>query len=99
MQKTVKATGVGRTTVYKIRKEAKQAGAFSSEKRPQKREHWKGLDDFDETAVVRNNVHEFYTVRRQLPTIMNLHEALKEDIATLAAILHRGELCSSLASN
>ena len=78
--RTVQATGVGRTTVYKIRKEAETAGVFSSPQRPQKREPYKALDDFDETAV-RNKVHEFYTVQRQLPTITNLHAALKEDIS------------------
>ena len=29
---------------------------------------------------MRNKVHEFHTVRRQLPTITSLHAALKEDI-------------------
>ena len=48
---------------------------------------------------MRNKAKEFYTVRCQLLTIMNLHEAMKEDTATLAVILHLGALCSSLASN
>ena len=34
MQKTLQATGVGRTIVYKIRKRAKQAGTFSSQQWP-----------------------------------------------------------------
>ena len=76
-----------------IGKEAETACAFSSPQQSQKREPYKDLDDFDETAVT-NKVHEFYTVRRQLPTITNLHAALKENIATLTATL-----CSSLASN
>ena len=77
---TVQATGVVRTTVYKICKEAETAGVFSSPQRPQKREPYKALDDFQETAV-RNKVHELYTVPRQLPTITNLHADLKEDIS------------------
>ena len=36
-------------------------------------------DDFDE-VVNRNNVHEFYTHRHQLPTINNLLLVLKTDI-------------------
>ena len=48
---------------------------------------------------MRNKAKEFYTVCRQLLTIMNLHEAIKKDIATLEVILHLGALCSSLASN
>ena len=61
--RTVQATGVGKTRVYKVRKKAETAGVFSSPQRPQKREPYKTLDDFDETAV-RNKVHEFYKVRR-----------------------------------
>ena len=39
----------------------------------------KPVDDFAE-AVIRNNVQEFYTHRRQLPTINNLLSVLKTDI-------------------
>ena len=59
--RTVQATGDGKSTVYKIRKEAEAAGAFFSSKRPQKREPYTALDDSDDTAV-RNKVHELYTV-------------------------------------
>jgi hypothetical protein len=43
------------------------------------REPLKSVDDFDRCAI-RNKIHEFYTVRRQLPTIAKLHESLKDDI-------------------
>jgi hypothetical protein len=43
------------------------------------REPRKPVDDFDRCAI-RNKIHEFYTVRRQLPTIAKLHESLKDDI-------------------
>jgi hypothetical protein len=43
------------------------------------REPLKPVDDFDRCAI-RNKIHEFYTVRRQLPTIVKLHESLKDDI-------------------
>ena len=31
-------------------------------------------------ALLEIKIHEFYTVRRQLPTIAKLHESLKDDI-------------------
>ena len=43
------------------------------------REPRKPVDDFDRCAI-RDEIHEFYTVRRQLPTIAKLHESLKDDI-------------------
>jgi hypothetical protein len=50
-------------------------------KSPQRsqRGDYKPLDDFD-TTLIRNKIHEFYTVRRQLPTLRNLHTVLKNDI-------------------
>ena len=48
---------------------------------PQRSERgaYKPVDDFDD-IVIRNKVHDFYTVRRQLPTLINLHSVLKTDI-------------------
>jgi nitrogenase molybdenum-iron protein alpha/beta subunit len=43
------------------------------------REPLKPVDDFDRCAI-RNKIHEFYTVRRQLPTIAKLHENVKDYI-------------------
>ena len=43
------------------------------------REPLKPVDDFDRCAI-RNKIHEFYTVRRQLPTIAKLRESLKDDL-------------------
>ena len=40
---------------------------------------YKLVDDFDD-IVVGIKVHDFYTVRRQLPTLINLHSVLKTDI-------------------
>ena len=37
------------------------------------------VDDFDD-IVIRNKVHIFYTVRCQLPTLINFHSVLKTDI-------------------
>ena len=68
IQHTVQATGVSRITVFRVRKELRETGTFSS---PQssKRGQNKPVDDFDE-VVIRNNVQEFYTHRHQLPTII-----------------------------
>ena len=53
-------------------------GCLSSPKRGQSVE-WKAVDDFDKCAI-RTKVHQFYTVRRQLPTLQKLHDVLVEDI-------------------
>ena len=37
---------------------------------------YKPVDDFDQTTI-RNKIQEFYTVRRQLPTLRSLHEVQK----------------------
>ncbi|CAC5406182.1 unnamed protein product [Mytilus coruscus] len=43
------------------------------------RGQYKAVDDFDKYAI-RQKIHKFYTVRRQLPTIDRLYESLKCDI-------------------
>ena len=53
-------------------------GVLRSPKRSD-RGPYKPVDDFDQT-VVRNKIQEFYTVRRQLPTLKSLHEVLKTDV-------------------
>lgn len=78
MDKVEKATGVNPKTVYRIRKEQEQQGILKSPVR-QKRGSYKSLDSFDYT-VLRNEVTEFYTVHRQLPTLAELHSVLKADI-------------------
>ena len=77
IRRTVEATGVSRTTVFKIRKEQKDTGVLRSPKRSG-RGPYKPVDDFDQT-VIRNKIQEFYTVRQQLPTLKSLHEVLKTD--------------------
>jgi hypothetical protein len=55
---------------------------------------YKTLSDFDRCAI-RNKIHEFYTVRRQLPTIAKLYESLKDDIKLDGSV----SLLLNLASN
>ena len=64
--------------MFKIRKEQKDTGVLRSPKRSGRGPH-KPVDDFDQT-VIRNKIQEFYTVRRQLPTLKSLHEVLKTDV-------------------
>ena len=78
IRRTVEATGVSRTTVFKIRKKQIKTGVLRSPK-SSGRGPYKPVDDFNQT-VIRNNVQEFYTVRRQLPTVKSLHEVLKTDV-------------------
>ena len=77
-QPTFQATGVGRRTVFRVRKELWEIGTLSSPQRS-KRGQYKPVDALDE-VIIRNNVHEFYIHRHQLPTINNLLSVLKTDI-------------------
>ena len=74
IQHTFQATGVRRRTVFRVRKELQETGTLSSPQRS-KRGQYKPVDTLDE-AVIRNNVHEFYIHRHQLPTINNLLSVL-----------------------
>ena len=49
---------------------------------PQRSERgaYKPVDDFDD-IVIRKKVQDFFTVRRQLLTLINFHSVLKTDIA------------------
>ena len=78
IQHTFQATGVSRRTVFRVRKELRETGTFSSPQRS-KWGQYKPVDDLDE-VVIRNNVQEFYIHRHQLPTINNLLSVLKTDI-------------------
>ena len=77
--KTSEATGVSERTVSNIRTEKKETGQLASRKKIESRRSSKILDDFDLCAI-RNKIHEFYTVRKELPTLEKLHKVLKEDI-------------------
>ena len=78
IQQTMKATGVSRRTIFRVRKELRETGTLASPQRSQRRPY-KPVDDFDET-VIRNKIHEFYTQRHQLPTLSNLLTVLRGEI-------------------
>ena len=79
IQKTVDATSISERSISRIRKEQSDNEVLLSPPKTRNREPRKPVDDFDRCAI-RDEIHEFYTVRRQLPTIAKLHESLKDDI-------------------
>ena len=79
LQKNVDATSISERLICRIRKEQSDTGVLLSPPKTRNRELLKPVDDFDRSAI-RNKIREFYTVRRQLPTIAKLHESLIDDI-------------------
>lgn len=72
--------GVSRSSVMKIVKEGHISTRFSTPKKNKPKTKKKiNLDDFDLCAV-RHKIQEFYTVRKEVPSIKRLLVALKKDI-------------------
>ncbi|CAG2216936.1 unnamed protein product [Mytilus edulis] len=78
-ERAAEATLVSEATIRRIRREKNEKGDLFSPERQKVRGPYKPVDDFDKCAI-RQKIHEFYTVRRQLPTIDRLYESLKCDI-------------------
>ncbi|CAG2191755.1 unnamed protein product [Mytilus edulis] len=78
-ERAAEATLVSEATIRRIRREKNEKGRLFSPERQKVRGPYKPVDDFDKCAI-RQKIHEFYTVRRQLPTIDRLYESLKCDI-------------------
>ena len=94
IQKTVDATSITERSIRRIRTEQSDTEVLLSPPKTRNREPRKPVDDFDRCAI-RNKIHEFYTVRRQLPTIAKLHESLKMTL-NLMEVFH---YCATVASN
>ena len=94
IQITVDATSISERSIRRIRNEKSDTGVLLSLPKTRNREPRKPVDDFDRSAI-RNKIHEFYTVRRQLPTIAKLYETLKDDIKLDGSV----SLLLNLASN
>lgn len=82
-----KITGVSERTVLNIVKEARliEQGLLDPEtlkKPPKKRVRTKGKIEVDEydLQVIRRKIHEFYTFKKEVPTINKLLQILKEEI-------------------
>lgn len=76
-------TGISERTISRIRKECKEAGD-SNLSTPGKHRHRPStrnveIDNFD-LHVIRNTIHDFYIVQKQVPTCPKLLAAVKEKI-------------------
>ncbi|KOB74093.1 Uncharacterized protein OBRU01_09807, partial [Operophtera brumata] len=98
-ERVATATGVGERFVRKLVKEKEQADATGSKiSTPgKKRERTKGkieIVDFD-IGVIRRKIHEFYTMKKEIPTIPKLLNVLQDEIhfkgsrETLRKLLHK----------
>ncbi|KAL4708819.1 hypothetical protein ACJJTC_011783 [Scirpophaga incertulas] len=77
-------TGISLHTVANIVKEGNLAKASFTKivtpgKNRKTREDKIIMDDFD-VGVLRRKNHEFYTMKKEIPTIKKLHTVLKEEI-------------------
>ncbi|KAF9418269.1 hypothetical protein HW555_004888 [Spodoptera exigua] len=85
-------TGVSEKTVSRIIQEGKMAASTSKKIKSRPRRKSVNLDSFDLCAI-RQKIHQFYIVKKELPTLNKLLAVLKEDInfdgsrATLHRIL------------
>lgn len=79
IQKTAEATQVSERTIHRIQKEQKDSVTLLSPQRSTLERELTVVDDFDR-CVIRNKIHELYTVRHQLPTFQNLHDVLRAEI-------------------
>ncbi|KAJ0183682.1 hypothetical protein K1T71_000105 [Dendrolimus kikuchii] len=90
-------TGVSEKTVTRVTKEGAIATSTSKvivapgKSRPHTKKF--DLDGFDLYAI-RQKIHSFYVVRKELPTLAKLRVALREDINFQGSIttLHLGEV-------
>ncbi|CAG9134081.1 unnamed protein product [Plutella xylostella] len=73
-------TGKSINTVRRIAKEGSiNQGKFSTPAKQREGRPKKELDDFDK-CVIRQKIQQFYTVKKEVPTIAKLLALLKEDI-------------------
>lgn len=87
--------GISRSSVMKIQREGKTSSVFSTPKKNKPKSKKKiNMDDFD-LCSIRHKIQEFYTVRKEVPSLKRLLTALKEDInfmggrESLRLILHK----------
>ncbi|KAI5640203.1 hypothetical protein NE865_07460 [Phthorimaea operculella] len=83
-ERVAAATGVSLRTIARITNEGRYAEASSSKivtpgKDRKTRKDKIEMDNFD-IGVLRRKIHEFYTMRREIPTVNKLLSVLKEEI-------------------
>lgn len=73
-------SGVSNTTIRRIVAEGRSnRGVFSTPGKKRKGGKKINLDSFD-LELIRNKINEFYTVRKEIPTVMKLLQILREEI-------------------
>ncbi|XP_072377702.1 uncharacterized protein [Diabrotica undecimpunctata] len=78
VKQTASTSGVGEASVYRIIREQKSTGGFSSPKKNKPRKTiLHKIDDFDKTAI-RRIVHQFF-FRNEIPTIDKVLAAVNDD--------------------
>ncbi|CAK1595891.1 unnamed protein product [Parnassius mnemosyne] len=98
-ERVAAATGVSERFVHKLVNEEKHAEESNSKistpgKKWQRKTGKQEVDNFD-IGVIRRKIHEFYSVKKEIPTIPKLLSILKEDIdfkgerETLRKLLHK----------
>ncbi|XP_072930356.1 uncharacterized protein [Epargyreus clarus] len=98
-ERVAAATGVSERFVYKLMNEKKKAEEsnvkLSTPGKNRERKTGKlDIDDFD-IGVIRRKIHEFYSFRKEIPTIPKLLNILREEIdfsakrETLRKLLHK----------
>ncbi|KAF9410075.1 hypothetical protein HW555_010737 [Spodoptera exigua] len=95
-QRTADMTGKSVNTIRKIVQEGeKNNGIFSTPGKHRKGRPRKDLDDFDLCAI-RQKVHFFYTVKKQVPTLRNYLPVVREDLGYDGSREHLRKILHSL---
>ncbi|KAH9644942.1 hypothetical protein HF086_010150 [Spodoptera exigua] len=95
-QRTADMTGKSVNTIRKIVEEGeKNNGIFSTPGKHRKGRPRKDLDNFDLCAI-RQKVHFFYTVKKQVPTLRNLLPVVREDLGYDGSREHLRKILHSL---
>lgn len=80
LKRAAAATGVNERTIQRLSKTPEtKATSSSATASVIQRKNAVVIDDFDK-CVIRRKLQEFYTLKKQLPTIKKLLEVLKRDI-------------------
>ncbi len=72
------ATGISRSSIYRIDRQKQSKGATSTPNKTRERKKPVQPDDFDREAI-RRTIHKFY-FRKELPTLDKLLAAVKDDV-------------------
>ncbi|KAJ2951347.1 hypothetical protein O0L34_g13476 [Tuta absoluta] len=95
-KRTADMTGKSESTVRRIADEgSKTEGKFSTPAKHRKGRPKKELDDFDKCAI-RQKVHFFYSVKKEVPTLNKILALVKEDIGYNCSRAHLHKILKSI---